>query len=61
MTDLTALLDRNQSWMARLANPAIQQQAADRLGLTVDEVAAMAITYERAGRYRAAPRNTRDT
>ncbi len=30
--------------MARLANPAIQQQAADRLGLTVDEVAAMAIT-----------------
>jgi carbonic anhydrase len=30
--------------MARLANPAIQQQAADRLGLSVDEVAAMAIT-----------------
>ncbi len=29
---------------ARLANPAIQQQAADRLGLTVDEIAAMAIT-----------------
>ena len=30
--------------MARLANPAIQQQAAERLGLSVDEVAAMAIT-----------------
>ncbi len=30
--------------MARLANPDIQQQAADRLGLTVEEVAAMAIT-----------------
>ena len=30
--------------MARLANPRVQQQAAKRLGLTVDEVAAMAIT-----------------
>ncbi len=30
--------------MARLAKPTIQQQAADRLGLTIDEVAAMAIT-----------------
>jgi carbonic anhydrase len=30
--------------MARLAQPDIQQQAADRLGLTTDEVAAMAIT-----------------
>ncbi len=30
--------------MARLAKPAIQQQVADRLGLTVDEVAAMEIT-----------------
>ncbi len=30
--------------MGRLANPAIQDQVAQRLGLTVDEVAAMAIT-----------------
>ena len=30
--------------MSRLANPAIQQQVAERLGLSVDEVAAMAIT-----------------
>lgn len=30
--------------MARLAAPAVQEQAAQRLGLTVDEVAAMAIT-----------------
>ena len=30
--------------MARLANPTIQQQVAERLDLTVDEVAAMAIT-----------------
>ena len=30
--------------MSRLANPAIQQQVAARLGLRVDEVAAMAIT-----------------
>ncbi len=30
--------------MGRLANPTIQQQVAKRLGLTVDEVAAMAIT-----------------
>ena len=30
--------------MSRLANPAIQQQVAARLGLSVDEVAAMAIT-----------------
>ncbi len=30
--------------MARLANPTIQQQVAQRLRLTVDEVAAMAIT-----------------
>ncbi len=30
--------------MSRLATPAIQQQAAERLGLSVDEVAAMAIT-----------------
>ena len=30
--------------MARLADPTIQQQVAERLGLTVDEVAAMAIT-----------------
>ncbi len=29
--------------MSRLANPAIQQQVAERLGLSVDEVAAMAI------------------
>lgn len=30
--------------MARLATPTVQEQAAQRLGLTVDEVAAMAIT-----------------
>ncbi len=30
--------------MSRLANPAIQQQVAERLGLSVDEVVAMAIT-----------------
>lgn len=30
--------------MARLANPETQQLAAERLGLNVDEVAAMAIT-----------------
>ncbi len=30
--------------MSRLANPAIQEQVAERLGLSVDEVAAMAIT-----------------
>ncbi len=30
--------------MSRLANPAIQEQVAERLGLGVDEVAAMAIT-----------------
>ena len=30
--------------MARLADPAIQQQAAQKLGLTVEEIAAMAIT-----------------
>ncbi len=30
--------------MSRLANPGIQQQVAGRLGLSVDEVAAMAIT-----------------
>ncbi len=30
--------------MSRLANPAIQQQVAERLGLSTDEVAAMAIT-----------------
>ncbi len=30
--------------MSRLANPAMQQQVAERLGLSVDEVAAMAIT-----------------
>jgi carbonic anhydrase len=30
--------------MARLADPAVQQQAAQRLGLTVEEVADMAIT-----------------
>ena len=30
--------------MSRLANPAIQQQVAERLGLSMDEVAAMAIT-----------------
>ena len=30
--------------MARLANPAIQLQVADKLGLTIDEVADMAIT-----------------
>lgn len=30
--------------MSRLANPGIQQQVAERLGLNVDEVAAMAIT-----------------
>ncbi len=30
--------------MSRLTNPAIQQQVAERLGLSVDEVAAMAIT-----------------
>ena len=30
--------------MARLANPPVQQQVAQRLGLTADEVAAMAIT-----------------
>ena len=30
--------------MSRLANPAIQQQVAKRLGLSVDEVEAMAIT-----------------
>ena len=30
--------------MARLANPAMQQQVAARLGLSIDEVAAMAIT-----------------
>ena len=30
--------------MSRLANPALQQQVAERLGLSVDEVAAMAIT-----------------
>lgn len=30
--------------MARLANPTIQQQLAERLRITVDEVAAMAIT-----------------
>ena len=30
--------------MSRLANPAIQEQVAKRLGRSVDEVAAMAIT-----------------
>ena len=30
--------------MARLADPAIQQQAAQRLGLTVEEIAGMAVT-----------------
>ncbi len=30
--------------MSRLANPAIQEQVATRLGLSIDEVAAMAIT-----------------
>ncbi len=30
--------------MSRLANPAIQQQVAERVGLSTDEVAAMAIT-----------------
>ncbi len=30
--------------MSRLANPAIQQQVAERLGISFDEVAAMAIT-----------------
>ncbi len=30
--------------MSRLANPALQEQVAKRLGLSVDEVAAMAIT-----------------
>ncbi len=30
--------------MSRLANPAIQEQVAKRLGLSIDEVAAMAIT-----------------
>ncbi len=30
--------------MSRLINPAIQQQVAERLGLSLDEVAAMAIT-----------------
>ncbi len=30
--------------MSRLANPAIQEQVATRLGLSMDEVAAMAIT-----------------
>ncbi len=30
--------------MCRLANPAIQRQVAERLGVSVDEVAAMAIT-----------------
>ena len=30
--------------MSRLANPAIQEQVATRLGLSTDEVAAMAIT-----------------
>ncbi len=30
--------------MSRLANPGMQQQLAERLGLSVDEVAAMAIT-----------------
>ncbi|MFQ6030543.1 MAG: carbonic anhydrase [Dehalococcoidia bacterium] len=30
--------------MSRLVNPTIQQQVAERLGLSVDEVAAMAIT-----------------
>ncbi len=30
--------------MSRLANPAIQQQVAERLSLSVDEVATMAIT-----------------
>ncbi len=30
--------------MSRLANPAIQQQVAERLGLSTDEVAAMAIS-----------------
>ena len=30
--------------MSRLANPAIQQQVAERLGLSMDEVAAMAIS-----------------
>ena len=31
--------------MSRLANPAIQEQVAKKLGLSVDEVAAMAIIY----------------
>ncbi len=30
--------------MSRLANPAIQEQVATRLGLSTDEIAAMAIT-----------------
>ena len=38
------VIHHNDCGMSRLANPAIQEQVAKRLGLSVDEVAAMAIT-----------------
>ncbi len=38
------VIHHNDCSMSRLANPAIQEQVARRLGLTVDEAAAMAIT-----------------
>ena len=38
------VLHHTDCGMSRLANPAIRQQVAERLGLTADEVAAMAIT-----------------
>ena len=38
------VLHHTDCGMARLATPTIQQQVAERLGLTVDEVGAMAIT-----------------
>ena len=38
------LVHHTDCGMGRLANPPIQQQVAQRLGLSVDEVAAMAVT-----------------
>ncbi len=38
------VLHHTDCGMSRLTNPAIQQQVAERLGLRLDEVAAMAIT-----------------